>query len=149
MEKNVAQKKSQKFSNPYRSIIAYNTKSEIQIAGWIKKTITDLGWLIDLTTLRILGFLFEKKGHTIAKIVAVLNVSEGLICEKLEWLRKQDLIHDEHIAFGVNYYGRRRTIHIYQLSELGRFLLHQIAMQFPGLWMTIKGTEAEICKYNK
>ncbi|MFX0195552.1 MAG: hypothetical protein ACFFCW_05450 [Candidatus Hodarchaeota archaeon] len=126
-----------------------NRQRKQMLDRWINRTVADLGRLIDLTTFRILGFLFAEKGHTKAQIVVKLKLWEELIDEKLKWLIKQGFIRDKRITFGIDFFGNRRTIRVYYITELGRVLLHHLDMQFPGLWMGISEMEAENCEYNK
>lgn len=147
MKNNLEQNKSHKVTNHYRSEFTNNTK--LGLVGQIDRIIVDLGKSIDLTTFRILMFLFEEKGHTKAQIAEKLKLWEKLIDEKLKWLKKQYLIRDKRMTFGIDISGGRRTIRVYYITELGRFLLHHLDMQFPGLWMTTSETEAQNCEYSK
>jgi len=90
-----------------------------------------------LSELRILEFLFPNKSHTKSQIAVVFNLWEKALTAKLNRLKKTGLIYNEHISFGIDYSGRKRTIHTYQLSEIGRFLLHQMETQFFE-WLTTK-----------
>lgn len=134
MEKNAAHKRSEMAPEPKRG--RKNRHKKLGLTLWLNRTVADLGKWRDLTMLRILGVLFGDRGHTKGKIAAELNMWTDLIDEKLGWLKKQGLIHDERVSFGVDFLGRRRTIRTYYVTELGRFLLHQMDMQFPGLWLT-------------
>jgi len=147
MKNNLEQNKSQKVSNPFRSEFTNNTN--LGLVGQIDRTMVDLGKSIDLTTFRILLFLFEENGHTKAQIAEKLKLWEKLIDEKLKWLKKQYLIRDKRMTFGIDISGGRRTIRVYYITELGRFLLHHLDLQFPGLLITTSETEAKKCKYSK
>lgn len=147
MENNVSKKKSQMASDSNKCEISYYTKP--WLIERINRILDDLDRSLDITTLRILGFLFEEKGHTKAQIALKLILWEELIEEKLKWLIKQDFIRDKRMNFGIDFFGNRRTIHVYYITELGRVLLHHLDMQFPGLWMGISEMEAENCEYNK
>jgi len=147
MENNVSKKKSQMASDSNKCEITYYTKP--WLIERINRILDDLDRSLDITTLRILGFFFDEKGHTKAQITLKLKLWEKLIDEKLKWLKKQGFIRDKRMTFGIDIYWGRRTIYVYYITELGRFLLHYLDMQFPGLWMTIKEMEAKNCKYSK
>ncbi|MFQ6123786.1 MAG: hypothetical protein ACE5R6_04155 [Candidatus Heimdallarchaeota archaeon] len=147
MEINVAQNKNQKAYYSSKSEITYNIKPGL--AELINRTIIDLSKSIDLTTLRILGILFNKQGHTKAQITETLQMWEEQIDEKLKGLKEQGFICDKRMTFGIDIFGGRRTIRVYYITELGRFLLHHLDMQFPGLWMTTSKKEVKTCEYSK
>ncbi len=147
MKNNMEQNKSQKVPNHFRGEFTNNTN--LGLVGQIDRTMVDLGKSIDHTTFRILLFLFEENGHTKAQIAEKLKLWEKLIDEKLKWLIKKYLIHDKRMTFGIDISGGRRKIRVYYITELGRFLLHHLDMQFPGFCMTTSEMEAENCEYNK
>ena len=91
-----------------------------------------------LSELRILEFLFPNKSHTKSQIARVFNIWEKAIIAKLNWLKETGFIYNEHIPYGIDYSGRKRTIHTYQLSEIGRFLLHQMETHFFEPWLATK-----------
>ena len=90
---------------------------------------------VDLHELRILGFLFPDRRHTKSQIATKLKLWEQLTNEMLERLRREGFIDDKCVSFGIDLSGRRRTIRVYQLSEPGRFLLHQMDTHFPELFL--------------
>lgn len=91
-----------------------------------------------LSEFRILEFLFPNKAHTKSQIALVFNIWEKAITAKLNRLKQTGLIANEHISFGIDYAGRKRAIYTYQLSEIGRFLLHQMETLFFEPWLTTK-----------
>ena len=147
MEKTAAQKRDEKPHDPKRGGITRHPKPGL--ARWVNQIVADLSKRNDLTMLRIMGVLFGGRCRTKGKISAELNLWDDLIGEKLDWLKKRGLISDERVSFGIDFLGRKRTIRAYYVTELGRFLLHQMDMQFPGLWLTPIRTEALDCDYSK
>lgn len=98
-------------------------KSENRLGEQVQNTNQCLDRWIDLTTvgcyeIRILECLFYEKVITKSLIAAELKLLGQHADETLERLQKKGFINDEGVSFGV------RIIRIYQLSESGRFLLH-------------------------
>jgi len=96
---------------------------------------------VNIHILRILGLLFNEDqtrgwGYTKSQIVAMLNVWEDQVDYLLDQLQSQEFLYSEQIPFGMDLFGRRRKVRIYQITELGRFYIHQLDTQFPGIWMT-------------
>ncbi len=102
---------------------------------WIDLAKIGPNWWTDPISLCILGFLFPDQSHTKAQMSRKLNLWEQLVDEKLEQLIREGFIHDMSVSFGTDPFGRKKTIRIYQHSERGRFLLHQLDTQFPGLFL--------------
>ena len=88
---------------------------------------------VDLFELRMLWFLFPDKRHTKSQIASELKLWEQQVSRSLERLRRVGFLFDEYISFGVSINEMDKTIRIYQLSEMGKFLLYQMETQFPGL----------------
>lgn len=110
-------------------------QTQLKSDGWIDLAKIGPNWWTDPISLCILGFLFPDKSHTKAQMAHKLNLWEQLADEKLEHLKREGFIHDKSVSFGIDPFGRKKTIRIYQLSERGRFLLHQLDTHFPGLFL--------------
>ncbi|MFX0195556.1 MAG: hypothetical protein ACFFCW_05470 [Candidatus Hodarchaeota archaeon] len=110
--------------------------NQIQLESNSRIDLNQIGpnWLTDPISLCILGYLFPDRRHTKAQIASQLNLWEHLVVEKLEHLKREGFLHCMSISFGIDPFGRKKSIRIYQLSERGRFLLHQLDTQFPGLF---------------
>ena len=109
---------------------------------WINLTIPTLYEHLNLSTLRVLGCLFDECGqirvHTKSIIAYKLNLCDNQVDNTIDGLEQLGFIYREHISYGTGLSGRIRTIRVYHLTELGQFLLNQIDMKFPGLWFTQK-----------
>jgi len=83
---------------------------------------------VNVSELKILWFLFNESAHTRTKIAIELNLWKDKAVMILEHLRKEGFIFDDQIFFGG------RMINIYQLTELGRFILYNSnLMSSPGI----------------
>ena len=115
---------------------------KIDFNKWINLTIPTSYEHLNLSTLRVLGYLFDEcghnRGHTKSIIADKLNLWDNQINETIDGLEQQGFINVERISYGMGLLGRMRTIRVYHLTELGHFYLNQIDTQFPGLWLTQK-----------
>jgi len=105
---------------------------------WLKSTLLENQ--LDIFMFRVLGCLFDDcgrlRGHTKSKIAERLNLWDDRVGETLNRLEGHEYIHSERVSYGIDHLGRMRTIMVYQLTEIGRFLLNQVDTQFPGLWLS-------------
>ena len=111
----------------------------IKLDQWMKLRSTDERTYFSM--LRILGLIFAKehargRGYTKSKIAATLNIWEDQVESLLDQLRSQKFIYREQKPFGMGLFGRPRKIHVYHITEVGRFYVHQLDTQFPGIWTT-------------
>jgi len=119
--------KSPEISSEFSSEISQQIFPELD--RWIDLT------SVDLFELRILWFLFPDKRHTKSQIASELKLWEQHVSRSLKRLRRVGFIFDEYISFGLSINDKEKTIRIYQLSEMGKFLLYQMETQFPGLML--------------
>lgn len=124
------------FSN--RSEVIPPTNSRLD--RWIDLSVFEPSNRLNLARLRILGFLFTQsdqvRGSTKSQIAVTLNLLEDQVGELLASLSRQGLICNEPIPFGIDLFGRQKTIRVYHITELGRFFIHHLDVKFPGIWLT-------------
>ena len=105
---------------------------------WIKPALQENQH--DIFMFRVLGCLFDDcgrlRGHTKSQIAKRLNLWDDRVGEILNRLEGHEYLRSERVSYGIDHLGRMRSIMIYQLTEIGRFLLNQVDTQFPGLWLS-------------
>ncbi|MFX0209012.1 MAG: hypothetical protein ACFFDT_23715, partial [Candidatus Hodarchaeota archaeon] len=111
----------------------------LKLDQWMKLQSSDKRTYLSM--LRILGLIFDEehvrgRGYTKSQIVNMLNIWEDQVGLLLDQLQSQKFIYSEQKPFGMDLFGRKRKIHVYHITEAGRFYVHQLDTQFPGIWTT-------------
>lgn len=98
------------------------------VSSWIYFYTIDEQFLLDISIIRILTYLSDQEKHTRHELSKQLGLSRSLIEDKLDVLRDKGFVIVESIPFG------RKKVKKYKISELGKFAMDNLEINFPGLW---------------
>jgi len=98
------------------------------VSSWIYFHTLDEQLLLDISTIRILTYLSDQERHTRYELSKQIGLSHSLIEDKLNFLRDKGFIIVETSLFG------KKNVKKYKISELGKFAMDYLEINFPGLW---------------